>query len=79
VYCVYPEVIATKIGQPNFPNLIPQFIYDQQHFDCTSDTSSADLPTFCGKITVYPSAIATFHALSDISGIGGMLVNAYVQ
>ncbi|KAF8528622.1 hypothetical protein JB92DRAFT_3081421 [Gautieria morchelliformis] len=30
------------------------------------------LPTFYGKITVYPSAVATFHAPSDISGIGGM-------
>ena len=30
------------------------------------------LPTFYGKITVYPSTIATFHTLSDISGIGGM-------
>jgi len=27
---------------------------------------------FYGKISIYPSAIATFHAPSDISGIGGM-------
>ena len=27
---------------------------------------------FYGKITVYPSAVATFHAPSDISGTGGM-------
>jgi hypothetical protein len=72
VYRVYPEVIAAEIGQPNFPNLIAQFIYDQQHSDSTSNTSSADLPTFYGKIAVYPSAVATFHAPSDISGIGGM-------
>ncbi|KAF8228062.1 hypothetical protein L208DRAFT_1293424, partial [Tricholoma matsutake] len=58
--------------QPDFPNLIPQFIYNQQHSDCTSNTSSADLPTFYGKITIYPSAVTTFHAPSDISGIGGM-------
>ncbi|KAF8220423.1 hypothetical protein L208DRAFT_1333805, partial [Tricholoma matsutake] len=37
-----------------------------------SNTSSTDLPTFYGKITIYLSAVATFHALSDISGIGGM-------
>jgi hypothetical protein len=27
---------------------------------------------FYGKMTIYPSAVATFHAPSDISGIGGM-------
>ncbi|KAF8802623.1 hypothetical protein BYT27DRAFT_7306648 [Phlegmacium glaucopus] len=27
---------------------------------------------FYGRITIYPSAVATFHAPSDISGIGGM-------
>jgi hypothetical protein len=27
---------------------------------------------FYGKITIYSSAVATFHAPSDISGIGGM-------
>lgn len=31
-----------------------------------------DLPTFYGKITIYTSAIATFYAPSDISGVGGM-------
>jgi hypothetical protein len=36
------------------------------------DTSLADLPPFYGKITVYPSAVAMFHAPSDISGIGSM-------
>jgi hypothetical protein len=72
VYHIYPEDIPAKIQQPDFPNLIPQFIYNQQHSDCTSNTSSADLPTFYGKITIYPSAVATFHAPSDISGIGGM-------
>ena len=72
MYHIYPEVIAAEIGQPTFPNLILQFIYDQQHSDCTSNTSPADLPTFYGKITVFPSAVATFHVPSDISGIGGM-------
>lgn len=69
---IYPEVIATAIEQPNFPDLIQQFIFDQQHPDHVSDASILDLPTFYGKITVYPSAVATFYAPSDISGIGGM-------
>jgi hypothetical protein len=66
---VYPEDITTEIEQPDFPDLIQQFIYNQQHSDHCSDTT---LPTFYGKITIYPSAVATFHAPSDISGIGGM-------
>jgi hypothetical protein len=72
VYHAYPEDIAAKIGKPDFSNLIPQFIYNQQHSNYTSHASSADLPTFYGKVTIYPSAVATFHAPSDISGIGGM-------
>ena len=73
-YHTYPEDITAKIGQPDFPNLIPQFIYNQQHHGShsESDTNVSDLPIFYGKITVHPSAIAMFHAPSDISGIGGM-------
>ena len=74
VFKVYPEDIATKIAQPDLSDLIQQFIYNQQHHDShsESDISVSNLPTFYGKITVYPSAVATFHAPSDISGIGGM-------
>ena len=71
VYKVYPDDIAAEIEQPNFANLIQQFIYDQEHSDSDSNATEA-LPTFYGKIAVYPSAIATFYAPSDISGIGGM-------
>ena len=69
---VYPEDIAAEIGQPNLLNLIQNFIHDQQHSNHVSDPSVSALPIFYGKITVYPSAISTFHAPSDISGIGGM-------
>jgi hypothetical protein len=76
VYSIHPEEIATEIKQPDFIDLIQQFIYNQQHPDhaseSSSDTSAPVLPTFYGKIMVYSSAVATFHAPSDISGIGGM-------
>ena len=75
VHMVYPEDIAAEIEKPDFPNLIQHFIHKEQHSDDTSDDSSdseSALPTFYGKITVFPSAVATFHAPSDISGIGGM-------
>jgi len=69
---VYPEDVTFDIEQPDITNLIQQFIHKQEHPDSASDTSHATLSTFYGKITCYPSAVATFHAPSDISGIGGM-------
>ena len=68
---IYPEDI--ELEHPHFSNLIQKFIYDQQHPDDSSNSSAASaLPTFFGMITIYPSAVATFHAPSDLSGIGGM-------
>ncbi|KAH8979767.1 hypothetical protein EDB86DRAFT_3088545 [Lactarius hatsudake] len=72
LYRAYPEDIATKIELPTFPNLVRQFINDQQYPDYDSDASISDFPNFYGKIIVYPSAVATFYAPSDISGVGGM-------
>jgi hypothetical protein len=72
VYRVYPDDIAIEVEQLNFTDLIRQFIHDQEWLVSDSDTNFADLPAFYGKITVYPSAVATFHAPSDISGVGGM-------
>jgi hypothetical protein len=69
---VGPEVIAPEIEQLEFLNLIWQFIYKQQHSNDVSNPSTPDLPMFYGKISIYSSAIATFHVPSDISGIGGM-------
>jgi hypothetical protein len=37
-----------------------------------SSSTSSDHPEFCTKISVYSSAVATFYAPSDVSGIGGM-------
>ncbi|KAH9025348.1 hypothetical protein EDB83DRAFT_2230578 [Lactarius deliciosus] len=69
---VYPDDIAFKIDQPDFTHLIQRFLHKQESLKLDSDTSLVDLPTFHGKITVYPSAVAMFHAPSDISGVGGM-------
>ncbi|KAH9000049.1 hypothetical protein EDB92DRAFT_1939723 [Lactarius akahatsu] len=72
---VYPDDIAAKLAQPDFPCLIQKFIYDQEHLNSTSDimsVSSTAHPMFYGKITVYPSAIATIQVPSNISRTGGM-------
>lgn len=71
----YPVTIAETINQPDFIHLIQKFIHDQNQPDSDSVASSStspDLPEFHAKISVYTSAVATFYAPSDISGIGGM-------
>jgi hypothetical protein len=70
-----PDALQTEIRQPNFAYLIRQFLHNQLHPNLNpvdSDTRYTRLPEIRGKITIYPSAVATFYAPSDISGIGGM-------
>jgi hypothetical protein len=72
---IYPDTIAEVIDQPDLVNLIQQFLHDQCRSDSESDELSSNnlnLPEFHEKIRIFPSAVATFHAPSDISGIGGM-------
>lgn len=70
---VYPDDIADAIGQPNFNYLIQQFLYDQQHPPEASIASLEPiLPMFYERISPYLFAVATFHAPSDLSGVGGM-------
>ncbi|KAG2116938.1 hypothetical protein DEU56DRAFT_874133 [Suillus clintonianus] len=72
---LYPELIADQIGQPNFTTLIQYFLHDQCCSDTnssSSDSSRSALPEIYEKITLYTSAVATFFAPSDLSGIGGM-------
>jgi len=71
---VYADDLATDVDQPDLILLIQQFLYAQEHPDSDSLASQAedDLPPFCEKITVYPSAVATFYSPSDVSGVGGM-------
>ena len=70
--------VAAEINQPDFIHRIQLLLHDQLHADSLSNLSSGssilDLPEFNGrtKITIYNSAVATYFAPSDISGIGGM-------
>ena len=64
---VYPD----QVDKCGLTRLIQEFIYNQHHPDsCAHDVPN--LPPFYEKITIHTSAIATFHAPSDLSGIGGM-------
>jgi len=71
-----PATIATRVQCPDFPFLIRRFLYGQLagHEDPTDDIPQSSLPIInpATKFSVYHSAIATFFAPSDLSGIGGM-------
>jgi hypothetical protein len=60
-------VLAAEIGQPDFKNLLRRFLYDQLHPDSGMDVPLSACPEFDGKISVFNSATATFHAPSDLS------------
>jgi hypothetical protein len=55
--------------------LLSRFLYDQLYPDnilSSSDVPLTACPSFTGKIRVHNSAVCTFHAPSDPSGVGGM-------
>jgi len=74
-------VLANSLNQPDFVKLIRIFLQDQLQADSVSDISfgtgsdddsDGNLPEFHELISVYLSAVATFYAPSDLSGIDGM-------
>src|SRR5258707_7794315 len=67
------ESVQQTLKQPDFVDLICRFLYAQRHPESNIKHISLDnLPAFHEKVTLYPSAVATFYAPSDISGTGGM-------
>jgi hypothetical protein len=63
--------LANDLNCPDLIYLIRRFLYKQLFHDSSED-SHARLPVFDERIHVYPSAVATFYAPSDICGTGGM-------
>ena len=66
---------ARLLMQPQFPTLVGRFLYDQLYPDSAIPSRLVfpeSLPMIDGRIEVFNSAIATFQAPSDISGITGM-------
>lgn len=64
-----PRLLQQEIEEPEFLNLLAEFLEDQI---IQSGRPCSSLPGIEGKIAVYPSALAMFYAPSDLSGIGGM-------
>ena len=74
----YPNslnALATHVKQPEFPELVRRFLYDQKNPGAAISPDDVPLdqcPGFNGRISVYHSAVARFFAPSDLCGAGGM-------
>ncbi|KAK6988610.1 hypothetical protein R3P38DRAFT_3409362 [Favolaschia claudopus] len=74
-YPPWIDDLAVHIQQPQFPELLRRFLYEQLYPDSDLDAINVpidDCPRFGGQINVYHSAIARFYAPSDLCGAGGM-------
>ncbi|KAJ7937930.1 hypothetical protein B0H13DRAFT_1505520, partial [Mycena leptocephala] len=70
--------LAEFLQVPELPHMIRRFIYGQQNPDLDISPDEVPIeacppyPPYPGNVKVFPSAVATFYAPSDQSGIGGM-------
>ncbi|KAJ7612392.1 hypothetical protein DFH06DRAFT_1345137 [Mycena polygramma] len=74
-YPAWLTPLAAHIQQPQLPELLRRFLYEQLHPDSDIDPHDVplnDCPRFDGRINVYHSATARFYAPSDLCGAGGM-------
>ncbi len=68
------DAIGAHIGTPELPRLAAIFVHNQVNVDAPLDAHE-DIPTgydIDSRISVFPSAVSTYYAPSDLSGIGGM-------
>jgi hypothetical protein len=66
---VDPSEIAIEVKQPDLVHLISHFLHQQ---GITEDREDSGHPTFDSRISVYPSALATFRAPSDLCDSGSI-------
>ncbi|PSR79321.1 hypothetical protein PHLCEN_2v7076 [Hermanssonia centrifuga] len=67
------EALAEYIHLPQLRELTQRFLYEELNPGYSGSQIALDqCPDITSHISVFPSAIATFYAPSDYSGIGGM-------
>ncbi|KAG1763973.1 hypothetical protein EV702DRAFT_1182667 [Suillus placidus] len=69
-----PE-LSTELCIPDLADLVRCFLFEQSNPEDARDPTEVPLlefPHYRGRISVFNSASSTFHAPSDLSGIGGM-------
>ncbi|KAJ7248710.1 hypothetical protein C8J57DRAFT_1522190 [Mycena rebaudengoi] len=70
-----PLLLARRLRLPTLPDLIRRFLYSQEDRDLDlpdGDIPLDDCPALPRSVKVFPSAVATFYAPSNQSGLGGM-------
>ena len=76
-------MLAGQLGQPEIPDLIWCFLYQQENPESLIPLGDLLLnicPTLsCTKVYVYPSVIATYFALMINLGLKVCFENGYVQ
>ena len=69
------QELADHVGQPHLPELTRHFLFDQLNpnvFVTSNHVALHQCPHISSPVSVFHSAIATFYAPSDESGICGM-------
>ncbi|KAG1849082.1 hypothetical protein C8R48DRAFT_750295 [Suillus tomentosus] len=68
------RTLSLELDLPCLPLLIQEFIHNQHYSEDPNppEFDPATAQVFLGKVTVFNSAAASFHAPSDLSGTGGM-------
>ncbi|KAF8885730.1 hypothetical protein CPB85DRAFT_1442063 [Mucidula mucida] len=72
---LYPwnlQLLAERIRQPDLPDLARRFLYDLDGDLPSEEIHISRCPPITSKVYVFHSAVASFYAPSDISGICGM-------
>ncbi|KAN0094838.1 hypothetical protein V8E55_003125 [Tylopilus felleus] len=64
--------LSVELSIPFLSQLIGTFLFEQLHSESARTNPPRHHPPFVGRIKIFHSAIATFVAPSDPSGIGGM-------
>ncbi|KAG1837670.1 hypothetical protein F4604DRAFT_1692100 [Suillus subluteus] len=67
--------LANELNIPNLAELVQQFLIEQLYPDkdpAQIPSGIMDCPRYNGRIQVFHSAVSTFFAPSDLSGVGGM-------
>lgn len=71
------QLLSAWLEIPSLPSLISRFLYAYEHHPDLDvpldDIPINQCPKFSDKVYLYPSAVATYYAPSDISGVGGMI------
>jgi hypothetical protein len=66
------SALSQELSIPELPQLVNNFLCEQQDGDSIHDSPNHTCPRFSGRVNIVNRAIATFHAPSDPSNTEGM-------